>query len=85
MVKSADIVIIGGGIAGISLAARLAADQSVIVLEAEDQLAYHSTGRSAAMFIRNYGPPVIRRLNRLSEPFLRNHEGFSDAFTQPAW
>ena len=78
MIKSADIIIIGGGIAGISLAARLAADQSVIVLEAEDQLAYHSTGRSAAMFIRNYGPPVIRSLNRLSEPFLRNHEGFSE-------
>jgi D-arginine dehydrogenase len=78
MTTTADVIIIGGGIAGMSLAARLAADRQVVLLEAEDQFAYHSTGRSAAMFIVNYGPPVIRQLNRLSEDFFRNHKGFSD-------
>ena len=78
MAVTADVIIIGGGIAGMSLAARLAGNREVILLEAEDQFAYHSTGRSAAMFVINYGPPVIRKLNRLSESFLRNHDGFSD-------
>jgi len=78
MAVTADVIIIGGGIAGMSLAARLAGNRDVILLEAEDQFAYHSTGRSAAMFVINYGPPVIRKLNRLSEDFLRNHDGFSD-------
>ena len=79
MTTTADLIIIGGGIAGVSLAARIADDRRVILLEGEDQFAYHSTGRSAAMFIRNYGPPVIRVLNCMSEPFLRNHEGFSES------
>ena len=83
MTITADIIIIGGGIAGMSLAARLkdqtGSDHHVVLLESEDQFAYHATGRSAAMFIRNYGPPVIRQLNRLSEPFFRDCEGFSDA------
>ena len=77
MTNTADLIIIGGGIAGVSLAARIADHRRVILLEGEDQFAYHSTGRSAAMFIRNYGPPVIRVLNRMSESFLRDHEGFS--------
>lgn len=77
-VTTTDVVIIGGGIAGVSAAARLSAHLSVVVVEMEGHLAYHSTGRSAAMFIRNYGPPAVRALNRLAEPFYRNPEGFSD-------
>ena len=76
-----DVTVIGGGIAGISAAARIAEaspDLKVIVLEAEDSLAYHSTGRSAAMFIRNYGPPAIRKLNVISEDLFRDPAGFSD-------
>ncbi|MCE2517938.1 MAG: FAD-binding oxidoreductase [Alphaproteobacteria bacterium] len=73
-----DALIIGGGIAGISAAARLSAQMKVAVVEMESSTAYHSTGRSAAMFIRNYGPPAVRALNRLAEPFYRNPEGFSD-------
>lgn len=73
-----DVIVIGGGIAGISAAARLSADLKVTIIEAEGSLAYHSTGRSAAMFIRNYGPPAVRALNSLAEPFYRNPEGFSD-------
>ena len=57
-----DVVIIGGGIAGISLAARLAPFASVTVLEREPSLGYHSTSRSAAMYIPNYGTALLRQL-----------------------
>jgi len=45
-----DILIIGGGIAGLSAAATLAPHASITLLEAEDALGYHASGRSAAMF-----------------------------------
>lgn len=76
--KTADFIIIGGGIAGISAAAMLSKQASVIVLESESQLGYHSTGRSAAMFIRNYGNDTLRALNAAAEPFFLNPEGISD-------
>lgn len=61
-----DIVIIGGGIAGLSAAARLCRDGSVLVLEAEAVLGHHASGRSAAMFLPGYGNAVIRELNAAS-------------------
>ena len=55
-----DFLIIGGGIAGISAAARLSHLGSVTVLEGEDALGYHASGRSAAVFEENYGAaPVV--------------------------
>ncbi|MEO7170751.1 MAG: FAD-dependent oxidoreductase, partial [Sphingomonas sp.] len=45
-----DFLVIGGGIAGASVAAALADEASVTLLEAEEQPGYHSTGRSAAQF-----------------------------------
>ena len=70
MTDTADIVVIGGGIAGISAAAALAEEARVTVLEAEAQPGRHSTGRSAAIFIRNYGNATLRALNDLSHPAL---------------
>lgn len=66
MTETADIIVIGGGIAGMSAAAELARDASVIVLEGEAHLGYHSTGRSAAIYIRNYGNETLKALNGLS-------------------
>ena len=43
-----DFLIIGGGIAGVSAGAELSKLGSVLLLEAEDALAYHASGRSAA-------------------------------------
>ncbi len=43
-----DIIIIGAGMAGTSIAAQLAGHRHVVVLEQESQPGYHSTGRSAA-------------------------------------
>ena len=70
-----DFLIIGGGIAGISAAAHLAQLGSVCVLEAEEALGYHATGRSAAMFLRDYGNTVVRALNYASEPYHKTANG----------
>jgi len=68
---SADIVVIGGGIGGVSAAARLAAGgASVVLVEAESTLAYHTTGRSAAQYLENYGNDTVRRLTLATKPFL---------------
>jgi D-arginine dehydrogenase len=71
----ADVVIIGGGIAGASLAYRLADRRKVALLEAEDQPGYHSTGRSAALFTTTYGQEVIRALTVASRDFLLQPPG----------
>ncbi len=60
------VVIVGGGVAGLSAAAALAPDADVIVLERESVLGYHASGRSAAMFEENYGNDAVRALNRAS-------------------
>ena len=70
-----DFVIIGGGIAGASAAARLAPLGQVLLLEAETQLAYHASGRSAAMFLESYGNATVRRLNEASAPYLATAHG----------
>ena len=67
-----DILVIGAGIAGLSAAYELAATANVIVLEREGQSGYHTTGRSAAIYTRNYGNREIRILTRASLPFFDN-------------
>ncbi|HEY0412317.1 MAG TPA: FAD-binding oxidoreductase [Allosphingosinicella sp.] len=67
----ADIAIVGAGMAGASLAAELAPHASVLLLEAEDQPGYHSTGRSAAFWSETYGGPFVQPLTTGSGPFLR--------------
>ena len=64
-----NLVVIGGGIAGISAAARLSADLHVTVLEAEGALGYHASGRSAALFEQNYGLPSTIALNTASAEY----------------
>ncbi|MDX8347072.1 FAD-dependent oxidoreductase [Cognatiyoonia sp. IB215446] len=64
-----DFLIIGGGIAGVSAAARLSELGSVTLLEAEDELAYHASGRSAALFEENYGKPSTVALNQASRDY----------------
>lgn len=68
---STDILVVGGGIAGVGLAAALENRAKVVILEQERDLAYHSTGRSAAIYIRNYGNGPIRALNEASGPMFR--------------
>ena len=64
MQQIADAVVIGGGIAGVSVACELATDRSVVLLETESTLAQHTTGRSAAILLRTLGNGVVRKLTR---------------------
>lgn len=64
-----DIAIIGAGMAGSSAGAFLSGRKSVALIEAEDIAGYHTTGRSAAIWIQNYGPPDVRVLTGLSRGF----------------
>ncbi len=57
------LVIVGGGIAGLSCAARASADFDVTVLEAEMQPGYHSSGRSAAVYIEAFMNEVVHALS----------------------
>jgi D-arginine dehydrogenase len=75
-----EVLVVGGGIAGVSIAYELAADRSVCLLEMEATLAFHTTGRSAATFLESYGGPVIRRLTVSSRSFF---EGPPDGFDMP--
>lgn len=65
-----DIAVIGAGMAGASLAAEVSVGASVLLLEAEDQPGYHSTGRSAAFWAESYGGPFVQPLTTASGPFL---------------
>lgn len=64
-----DYLIIGAGIAGASIAYWLAPHASVMLLEREAQPGYHSTGRSAALYMASYGPPQVRALTCASRAF----------------
>jgi len=64
-----DFIVVGGGIAGASAAYELAAHGRVLVLEREGQPGYHTTGRSAALFVQTHGPSVIRALARGAKNF----------------
>ncbi|MBN8902047.1 MAG: FAD-dependent oxidoreductase, partial [Rhodospirillales bacterium] len=55
-----DVAVIGAGIAGSTAAAALAPHKRVVLVEAEEAPGYHTTGRSAAIWILNYGPPDVR-------------------------
>lgn len=71
-VISCDILVIGAGIAGASVAAELSDRTNVVLLERETQPGYHTTGRSAALYSTTYGPGVIRALSRASNDFFYN-------------
>lgn len=79
MNTTADFLIIGGGMAAASVGHWLAPHGRVLLLERESQPGYHSTGRSAALFMENYGTPQVRALTRASRAFLQSPPpGFSD-------
>src|SRR3954451_24194691 len=78
--ETADVVVIGAGIAGASAAAALADTHRVLVLEREPFAGMHATGRSAALFSEIYGSAPVRALSRASRDFLyAPPAGFAEA------
>jgi D-arginine dehydrogenase len=83
--KTVDFLVVGGGIAGVAVASELALHGSVLVLERERSLAYHTTGRSAAISMESYGNALIRQLTCASRGFFENPppELTSEALSSP--
>ena len=75
MALQADFLVIGAGIAGASVAYWLAPHGRVLVLERESQPGYHSTGRSAALFMESYGTAQVRALTLASRAFFESPPG----------
>lgn len=78
--ESPRIAVIGGGIAGVSIACELASHASVVLFEQEAELAYHTTGRSAAMYLQSYGNEVVRALTVASRSIF---DELSDTYATP--
>ena len=74
-----DVIVIGAGMAGASVAYWLAQRCRVLVLERESQPGYHTTGRSAAMYLEAYGSEQVRALTLASKAFFQAPPaGFAD-------
>jgi D-arginine dehydrogenase len=79
LAETADLIVVGAGMAGAAAAAHLAQDRRVVLLERESQPGYHSTGRSAALFTETYGNRAIRTLTGAGREFyLAWSDGFAD-------
>src|SRR5690348_5788202 len=65
-----DVIIVGGGIAGASLGAEIAAYRRTLIIEGESACGFHSTGRSAAFYLESYGGPDVAKLTLASRSFL---------------
>lgn len=70
--SSIDVLIVGAGVAGASLAASLAPWRRVMLIEAEDAPGYHATGRSAAFWHESYGGPGVQPLSSASFATLKH-------------
>ncbi|WP_242125116.1 FAD-binding oxidoreductase [Sphingobium sp. Sx8-8] len=76
----ADIVIVGGGIAGVSLGAALAEKANVLILEMESRAGYHATGRAVSFWEESYGGLSIQPLTTASGPMLASPDAdFSES------
>jgi D-arginine dehydrogenase len=65
-VNEADFIVIGGGVAGLSAAAALAKHGRVVLLEAEEALGFHASGRSATFSHYGIGNEAVRALTAWS-------------------
>lgn len=72
MTSGADFLIIGGGVAGLSAASRLVRHGKAIVLEGEEALGYHSSGRSVSFSHYGIGNEAVRGLTAWSRAFFED-------------
>ena len=79
-----DVLVIGGGMAGVSVGALVATTCRVAVLEREERPGMHATGRSAALYAPAYGSGATRRLTKASATMFRAPTAPGDApFLRP--
>ena len=82
-----DVIVIGGGIAGASVAYELSQNQRVLLLEREKQPGYHATGRSAAVYIPTYGHQIapLFQLTKASRSFMESppQDFFEESLFKP--
>ncbi len=79
MARSFDFIVVGGGMGGVSAGFELSRHGTVAVLEREEALSVHATGRSAAIFMESYGNAAVRALTSGSRGF---YEAPPDCFTE---
>lgn len=72
MTTAVDVLVIGGGIAGMSLAAKISGRAGTVVLERESALGYHSSGRSATFYHFGIGNDAVRGLTAASSQFFES-------------
>lgn len=65
--RTIDTLVIGGGIAGLSAAARIARHGETLVLERESAAGYHSSGRSATFCHFGIGDGLVHKLTAVSK------------------
>lgn len=82
--QTADFLIVGGGIAGVSAAARLAPHGRTILLEAEDSFGYHSSGRSATYYHFGIGKSVVRGMTAFSRAHFETVGANGTALSRPS-
>ncbi|RQP21342.1 NAD(P)/FAD-dependent oxidoreductase [Piscinibacter terrae] len=85
MNQNYDFLVVGGGIAGVAVGSELALHGSVLLIDRESSLSYHTTGRSAAISMESYGNALIRQLTCASRGFFENppSELTDDALSSP--
>ena len=77
-----DVVVIGAGVAGLGAGYFLSEQAKVVVLEQEDQPGYHSSGRSAALYIEGYENPVVAGLTAQSGDFFRTQQNCNEFWNE---
>ncbi|QLC24834.1 FAD-binding oxidoreductase [Parasphingopyxis algicola] len=65
--RTIETLVIGGGIAGLSAAARIARHGETVVLEREGAPGYHSSGRSATFCHFGIGDGLVHKLTAVSK------------------
>lgn len=83
MVDRFDVAVVGGGIAGATAAAHLAPHRSVVLLEQEGELAFHTTSRSAAMFLEADAHGLMAKLGIASRGFFEADHGLDAPLLTP--
>lgn len=77
--RTTDFLVIGAGVAGLSVAARLADHGTARLLDAEESVGYHSSGRSATFSHYGIGNRTVRALTAFSRSFfLEPPDGFAE-------